>query len=299
MNKWRHPRAIESEYVRSLRKIARELRHQVNEQLIPEISRIHDMAKGRDDAVEEGDQDDTSWSGILAAILLAILGSVKRSPSYIVVIGIPAASNEAMGGNTTPKSVESILGNTPSNGRAGDSIAEYADRVNVFNLRQMKRAIKAEYGNDEEYAQRESLAGLLKAWERENLSLIRSIPDDYVTRLQGSITRAVNQGMDVRELRDLIKSTYDQPDHRAQLIAEDQIGKLNANLTRYRQQKAGVREYKWRGVLDNRERYVHKEREGRTFKWKEPPYDGHPGQPIRCRCWAEPVWPDRDNVKLN
>ena len=33
----------------------------------------------------------------------------------------------------------------------------------------------------------------------------------------------------------------------------------------------------------------HWEREGQEFRWDQPPEDGHPGQPIECRCSAEPI----------
>ena len=33
----------------------------------------------------------------------------------------------------------------------------------------------------------------------------------------------------------------------------------------------------------------HWQREGQAFRWDQPPDDGHPGQPIHCRCTAEPI----------
>ncbi len=45
--------------------------------------------------------------------------------------------------------------------------------------------------------------------------------------------------------------------------------------------------YKWRTQKDNRVRKEHMEREGKVFNWDTPPFDGHPGEPYNCRCWAE------------
>ena len=49
---------------------------------------------------------------------------------------------------------------------------------------------------------------------------------------------------------------------------------------------------RWRTVGDSRVRTAHRAREGQIFAWDKPPSDGHPGQPINCRCYAEPIIPD-------
>ncbi len=45
--------------------------------------------------------------------------------------------------------------------------------------------------------------------------------------------------------------------------------------------------YIWRTVGDSRTRSEHADREGKIFRWTNPPEDGHPGEPFGCRCWAE------------
>lgn len=76
--------------------------------------------------------------------------------------------------------------------------------------------------------------------------------------------------------------------NRAQLIARDQVSKYNAALNQANQRAAGIQSYVWRGVKDNRERPEHLALEGQVFSWDHPSYLGNPGEPIRCRCWAEP-----------
>lgn len=269
-NRWNHPKAIEDRYAVALRKIGREVSSQAREQLVPELGRLVDMARERSDAIDDDDQDNSTWSGILAAILLSILSGTRRSRSYLIVIGSPMPQE----GPT------SWLSSAEQAGASRQSVADFGQRTNDFNLRQIQKLTRSKYG--EAYRKAESLGDLMAAWERENLKLIRSIPEQYVEKLQGIVTRAISNGTDVRELTEKIRETYDQPINRAELIARDQIGKLNANITRYRQMKAGIKSYKWRGILDNRERHVHREREGLSFEWSKPPYDGHPGQPIHC-----------------
>ncbi|WP_158782490.1 phage minor head protein [Pantoea sp. BAV 3049] len=134
------------------------------------------------------------------------------------------------------------------------------------------------------------LADMQKVWVSENTRLIKSIPTGQLDDMQGIIQRGVMNGTSAGTIKDQIVERYGISENRAKLIAVDQIGKANSALTQQRQKDAGIDGYIWRGVLDNRERQVHIDREGKSFKWSSPPSDGHPGQPVRCRCYAEPDW---------
>ncbi len=71
-------------------------------------------------------------------------------------------------------------------------VAEFGERVSRFNLRQFVKLVRRVYG--EPYAKAEpDLDKLMRAWELENLKLIRSIPERYVDDLQGVIIRAINE----------------------------------------------------------------------------------------------------------
>jgi SPP1 gp7 family putative phage head morphogenesis protein len=206
----------------------------------------------------------------------------------------------------------------------GLKIKTYADQVNVFNFKQwqlMKADIDRKYGAGSVEAQQKTLAaekatraamsgadiqavraamsvnvltpesGLaeeLAVWEVDNVALIQSIPSEYLPQLQNRIITAVRRGENYTQLAKEIRESYKMPEWRAKLIARDQIGKLNGQLTRIRQEELGISEYFWRGMLDSRERPAHVEREGLEFSYDKPPDDGNPGEPIQCRCWAEP-----------
>lgn len=55
-----------------------------------------------------------------------------------------------------------------------------------------------------------------------------------------------------------------------------------------------TRFYVWRTAGDTRVREGHVHREGKVFRWSEPPEGGHPGTEPNCRCWAEPYYGDPD-----
>jgi len=174
-------------------------------------------------------------------------------------------------------------------------VAEFGRRTVAFNKQQFHAVLRSAYGVNVLTAE-PALRDLLRVWEAENMALIKSIPVQYVGQLRGKVTAAVQAGRSLREVTALVRATYDGPKYRAELIARDQIGKLNGSITQARQQSIGVEEYRWRGSLDGREREEHVAREGKTYRWDEPPEDGHPGQPIRCRCSAEGVLPDLDDL---
>lgn len=180
-------------------------------------------------------------------------------------------------------------------------VAQAADAVNRFNSNQFHEVIRSAYAVDI-FKPEPWLADVLKNWESQNISLIRSIPAQSLDRLHGKIVQAVRTGQTVRDLRQIIQDEYGVSKRRADLIANDQIGKLNGQLTQERQKGIGITKYKWRGVLDSRERDEHIAREGMVFEWTKPPPDGHPGEPIRCRCSAEAVLPlfeDLEGLQYN
>lgn len=169
--------------------------------------------------------------------------------------------------------------------------------VEDFNRTQFRAVLRSVYGVDIITNAPIELRAALDVFEATNISLIRSIPQQAVSQLQGKIVEAVRRGSTLKQLQAQIREEFDITDRRAKLIARDQIGKLNGQLTELRQEQIGVTEYVWRGILDTRERPEHVAREGKTFSWAKPPDDGHPGEPINCRCTAEPVLPSWEEME--
>lgn len=137
-------------------------------------------------------------------------------------------------------------------------------------------------------------------WTSQNLTLIKSIDQQILDKLRYAmsqkIIRTADKEQTIAALAKDIEDIAGVERNRAVLIASDQVGKLNSQLTQYRQINSGVGEYIWSTMKDNRVRPVHAAREGKKFRWDSPPPDGHPGWPIRCRCTAQPIY-DMDKVK--
>ncbi len=141
-------------------------------------------------------------------------------------------------------------------------------------------------------------------WTAENVRLIKSIPEEYFGKLQGIVSRGLQQGTLGADMGKQIEDLYGVTSRRAQMIARDQVGTLNGLISQERQMAAGIRFYQWSTSKDARVRESHAEREGRYYAWPgtgvagqvfngkvilPPPPDGPPGVPINCRCVALPV----------
>jgi len=151
----------------------------------------------------------------------------------------------------------------------------------------------------------DDMESMVQQWIHENVSKIQSIPTEYLAEVESIIrwgyeTRQpkVNVYRRLEKLVGLTKS-------KAKMIARDQIGTLNSQLTRYEHESAGVGKYKWITKRDNRVRDSHRALHGTVHKWSEPPaewymtksrgivYTGrycHPGESYGCRCTASPVF---------
>lgn len=164
---------------------------------------------------------------------------------------------------------------------------KYGQQTSDFQRQQLSAATRASLGVDLNTLE-PNIAPKIDAWTADNVSLIRSIPTEHLSDVEGVITDALKGGRSWSETADDLAERYGITQRHANLIARDQIGKLNGQLNEERQTALGVTGYIWRTSMDSRVRDEHEEREGQAFEWNDPPDDGNPGEPIQCRCYAEP-----------
>jgi SPP1 gp7 family putative phage head morphogenesis protein len=138
--------------------------------------------------------------------------------------------------------------------------------------------------------QEEGLQPTLDARIAENVSLIQTIPDKYFADIEQIVMEGTQRQQSAQKLIQAIIDKSKSTRARAKLIARDQVQKTNAVITQARQEALGVEEYVWRTSEDERVRDSHRRKNGRTYRWDDPPADtGHPGWDIQCRCYAAPV----------
>lgn len=137
------------------------------------------------------------------------------------------------------------------------------------------------------------LRNYVKGKIQENVSLINSRYAWYWHSLEKDIYRSITSGGGITSITDAITNRTNMSKKHADLIANDQTGTIISQLDAYRAKSAGAEKYLWRSMEDRRVRPKHRELDGKTFRYGDPHGgdDGQlPGEPIRCRCIAEPIF---------
>lgn len=169
-----------------------------------------------------------------------------------------------------------------------------ADSVSVINRASIDSQLSAAVGF-QIFPRDPALSDQLDLFVADNVRLVQSIRADLLDELHGMILRAArsgDRGLLAREIAD----RFGVADSRAELIAVDQVGSLNGELTRLRHQAVGVTQYEWDTSHDSRVRIGHALLQGSIQTWGKPPVEdprtgnrAEPGQAIRCRCVAIPI----------
>lgn len=181
-----------------------------------------------------------------------------------------------------------------------------ANLTQKLSIRDWKRQVKATLGIDlmDDYYTGELFKDLMKQWIDDNVDLIKTIPKDSLGKMRETVFDGYRNGVSTTDIVKKIQSIYGMDRRHAQLIARDQIAKLNGQITRIQQEDAGVTEYIWSTSEDSRVRESHAALNNKRFKWSDPPVVDaltgrrcHPGEDYQCRCCALAVF-DLDTVDL-
>lgn len=155
------------------------------------------------------------------------------------------------------------------------------------------KSVRRTFGIDiSSIVREEDLDDVLRTIVARNSSLIKSLSDDAVKRVEQATYQAFTQGQTVKQLQSRLKEEFGMLDRRAELIARDQMSKANADFNRVRHQQAGIDEYDWSTSKDERVRKRHVKLEGKRYKYGQTTgAEGGlaPGVPVRCRCTARAV----------
>ena len=140
---------------------------------------------------------------------------------------------------------------------------------------------------------------MLQRFLEEQVSLIKSIPLDAAKRVHEIAVGNLYSGARYGELMQHIMETGNVTRSRATLIARTETGRVSTGLTMVRAQHIGSEGYIWRTIRDRVVRDSHRHMEGKFCRWDSPPVvepgkpPYHAGQIYNCRCFAEPIIPDR------
>lgn len=136
----------------------------------------------------------------------------------------------------------------------------------------------------------------LQATIAENIGLIKSIPAQYLTQVQGIAMRSITAGRDLFTMRKELQAQFGVTKRRASLIARDQNNKATATFNQVRFIELGITKAVWRhSTAGKHPRPSHVKADGRPYDVAVGLYlDGVwtiPGREINCRCFSTPIIP--------
>lgn len=139
---------------------------------------------------------------------------------------------------------------------------------------------------------------IMKATIEANVSLIKSIPQEYLKNVEGAVMRSVQVGRDLGALSKELQQKFGVSKRKAALISRDQNNKATSAFQRARQQELGITEAIWMHSHGGKEpRKTHVAMNGKRYNVAEGMYDSEvkefvfPGQLINCRCTSKSVIP--------
>lgn len=148
------------------------------------------------------------------------------------------------------------------------------------------------------------------SWAEDNYTLITSNAKNYISKINTLTEQAIVNGMSPGKLKEeIMKATESLSDKHCKLLARDQMGKLNGQITQAQMEEVGLDLYVWSTAYDDRVRDSHALMEGLLCRWDDASvcsYDNgktweprpagavdlHPGQDIQCRCVGLAFYPE-------
>lgn len=142
-----------------------------------------------------------------------------------------------------------------------------------------------------------------------NTQLIKSIPQQYLTRVQTIVFTNTTSGLRPSAITKQIQQEFGVTERRAKFIATDQTLKLNGDITERRTRGAGFPYFQWIDSDDEKVRHRHDVIANKVTKygkgiysWDDLPLSDKgvpikPGSDYHCRCIARPV--SQDEVDAN
>lgn len=180
--------------------------------------------------------------------------------------------------------------------REGERLARfYVERMFGASDRAFREALK-DAGFAVQFVMTKAMKDALSAKIEENVALIRSIPEEYLKKVERAVMGAYAMGRDLERLTAELKAIYPITERRARFIALDQSNKANAVVIKARQQELGIKQAIWQHSHAGKQpRPDHVAAHGRVYNVDEGCLISgeyiYPGELPRCRCTCKTILP--------
>ena len=243
----KEPKMIQLEYYKALKDLVNRLKADVNEILMPVLQRTQPI-QGTNDSISE----------VLTALTFL---QTKYSNIFAFSFGI----------------AQTIV-----------------NSVNRYNKSKFNKKAESQLGVNIDLILKEgNIKDLLALQLNNQINLIKSIPQEFFKQLEVIISNGFSQGQRwetiAKEIKGVknISSSFGKLENRVKMIARDQVGNINANLNKIRQQNAGIEHYEWASSMDEKTRPSHKALEGKICKWSDPEVYADNTEDARNNKWKK------------
>lgn len=235
--------------------------------------------------------------------LLAIVSAMKKYVNQRIIPLVRSFEREYMA-DDYGEAIQQALEEFSSRFLNIEEIAAGIAASSVFQVVRSSRSkllnrIKRKTGKDI-FSPEPDMDSFLRIKIAENVSLIKSIPEQYSNKLNTIIYEGITKDLRASDIAKSIRELSGVTERRAKFIARDQVAKLNSQITTKRMEALGIKKYIWRTSKDERvrgrpgglypnARPSHWAREGKIFRIDKPPAGGHPGEDYGCRCEREAI----------
>jgi len=280
-----YPLAVERSYGKALTKIFKDFTDLVNSEISKEVL---------ENWIQEYKQDraDIANSNPVARFFAVFKKDAFLEDLTTIISGLKLKSSSLFSSGSPARQ---LVSNTSIN------TADFGKRQ---FLKFSKKVLGVDFIPDEPWEQK-----AIDSWSQDNYNLITNLADEYIKKINNKVSEGVRFGKSADEIRkDLKKINKNISGYRAKLIARDQTGKLNGELTKRRMEDVGVEKYTWLTAGDERVRPDHRKMSNKICRWDNSNVysdDGKnwtsrpssmqgliPGQDIQCRCTAIPNMDD-------
>lgn len=123
----------------------------------------------------------------------------------------------------------------------------------------------------------------------ENVSIIKSLPQQYFTQITNSVMEAIVTGQNAG-LEAAIQKHGNVTERRAKAIAADQTHKATQAIAMQKMLDQGIKRFQWVYTYRSKEpRVYHIARDKKIYRFDKPPGGELPGGPPNCKCVIKPV----------
>ena len=178
---------------------------------------------------------------------------------------------------------------------AATRAAWFTKRTNASATTQLTSALK-DAGLTVKFTNSRRVNSMLRAIVGENVSLIKSIPQQYLSEVEGIVMRSVQTGRDMKTITGQVQARYGLTRNRAITIARDQTNKATEAIGTARCQDIGITHGFWMHRSGSKKpRDTHAGvMNGQRFKLSEGLYDPAVGRKVKtgelinCHCTYRP-----------